>query len=425
MNLDEMVNYARQHSPFYRQHYAHLAPSTYSLDLLPVLEEAQYWAGNEALDTWPVLTGPAEDALVYKTGGSTSRGKLAVFSRQEWQQMFTLFGQRITQQLAPGDRVANLFFAGDLYASFLLVHEALAHVQVTVREFPFSGAVDFATLDQAVEQHHINVLASVPAQLLRYAAHVLEAQRAVPQVSTLLYAGESLFADQLRTLQRAFPNARIASIGYACVDAGLIGFSARDCVLGEHRVFDEQVRVQIVDEQTHDTIEDCDRPGLLVVTNLNRTLMPLLRYPVGDRACWREPPGPQRKFALLGRSAQSQRVHIGVRSLFMSQLDEVLLRLAGTSQWQLRVERFGSLDRFILNWVPEAADSTARPVEQALWEELVGSDRELLQLIDDGQLQFEVRACKASQLSLHPRSGKLRRIIDLRDYGGQCRERQP
>jgi len=416
--FNQLVEHARRHSPFYREHYAQLQCS-YSPATLPLIEESDYWRGNQHLDTWPVLTGSAEGALLFKTGGSTSHGKLSVFSRREWQQMYTLLGQQLSQQLASGDRLANLFYAGDLYASFLLVHEALAHAQVGVWEFPYSGAIDFATLDEGVEQHRINVLASVPVQLLRFAAHVLEQQRTLPGITTLLYAGESLFADQIRTLQRAFPNARIASIGYACVDAGLIGFSSQDCAMGEHRVFDGHVLVQIIDEHSDEVIEECDRRGRLVVTNLCRTLMPLLRYPVGDFACWREPPGRERKFALLGRSSQSQRVHIGLRSLFISQINETVVALAHTSQWQLLIERIGHRDCFVLNWVPEQLDSAANRVSAALFDALIRTDRELLQLIDDGQLQFEVRACKTSELLCHPRSGKLQRIVDRREYGAR------
>ncbi|MFX5046192.1 hypothetical protein ABTC39_20460, partial [Acinetobacter baumannii] len=80
----------------------------------------------------------------------------------------------------------------------------------------------------------------------------------------------------------AFPNARIASIGCACVDAGLIGLSTPDCLADEHRVFEPETIVEIIDEATGEPIDEINRSGMLVVTSLTRTLMPLIRYPVGD-----------------------------------------------------------------------------------------------------------------------------------------------
>ena len=143
-------------------------------------------------------------------------------------------------------------------------------------------------------------------------------------------------------LKTVFPNVRIASIGYASVDAGLIGASSRDCALGEHRAFEPHTLLEIVDELTGEVIEECDRTGLLVVTNLTRRLMPLLRYPVGDRACWREPSTtPMRKFALKGRSAHSQRVRVGSLSLLVDEILLIVQRIAHSDQWQLLIEQDG------------------------------------------------------------------------------------
>ncbi|MFW8695173.1 hypothetical protein, partial [Mesorhizobium japonicum] len=158
----------------------------------------------------------------------------------------------------------NLFFVGDLYASFIFLHDALAHVQTPVSEFPFTGAVDSAVLAESIVAYRINVLAGLPAQMLKFAAWLERQSRILEGVETLLYGGESLFAAQLQTLQRVFPNARIASIGYASVDAGLIGVSTRDCSLGEHRMLERHSVLEIIDEVSGAVIEECNRNGRLV-----------------------------------------------------------------------------------------------------------------------------------------------------------------
>ncbi|WP_177426697.1 MULTISPECIES: hypothetical protein [unclassified Pseudomonas] len=140
-SLEQLLPYIRQHSNFYRKHLQHLPAEGITLKDLPLTNVADYWADSNDLNHWPVLTGNIEDALVFKTGGSTSQGKLTVYSTREWQALVSTFGNSVSSQLKDGDRVANLFFSGDLYASFLFIHDSLAHVKRSICEFPFTGEV--------------------------------------------------------------------------------------------------------------------------------------------------------------------------------------------------------------------------------------------------------------------------------------------
>jgi phenylacetate-CoA ligase len=416
-SLEQLVPYIRQHSNFYRTHLSHLPAKGITLKDLPLTDVADYWADSNDLNHWTVLTGNVDDALVFKTGGSTSQGKLTVYSTSEWQALVSTFGDSVSSQLENGDRVANLFFSGDLYASFLFIHDSLAHVKRSICEFPFTGEVSMDVLADAIDQHRINVLVGVPAQLLRFAAYLTQHHRVLCGVDTLLYGGESLFGPQLAILTQVFPNVRIASIGYASVDAGLIGATSRDCALGEHRVFEPQTLLEIVDELTGEVIDECDRTGLLVVTNLTRRLMPLLRYPVGDRACWCEPgTTPMRKFALKGRSAHSQRVRVGSMSLLIDEMQQIVQRIADTDQWQLRIEHDGYKDIVSVKWVPDAKTVATAPLCRALYEALVAHYPALEHLNHDGLLELRVLSCTLIELKLHPRSGKQMRVLDLRTY---------
>lgn len=305
----------RQHARFYAEHYRALPERGWRWLDLPVIDPANYW--RHALSSWPVLTGPIRDGHMFKTGGSSGDGKLSVFTRAEWSDFVRCFGAALGTRPSPGDRVANLFFAGDLYTSFLFIHGALAQAPVVVCEYPFTGAIEPAALAHAVEQHQINVLACVPAQLMRFASHLWRCGQVLPGVTTILYGGESLFADQIPVLKHSFPNAHIASIGCASVDAGLVGASLPDCALGERRVFDTDTIIEILDEACGLPLEHPGQNGLLVVTSLKRRLMPLIRYPTGDLAAWCEPAGGAgRKFVLRCRASQGRRVRGGTLSLF-------------------------------------------------------------------------------------------------------------
>ncbi|MGQ5524101.1 phenylacetate--CoA ligase family protein [Chitinimonas sp. PSY-7] len=416
--LEHLVQFARQNSPFYADLYRDVPMVGWRIHDLPVIDPAKFWQQSQCLSSWPVLTGPMLDGHVYKTGGSTGDGKLAVYSREEWGDFVRAFGQGVGTQLSPGDRVANLFFAGDLYTSFLFIHGALANSPVPVCEFPFTGAVDTDRLAQAIEVHQINVLGCVPAQLLRFASQLLERGQVLSSVTLVLYGGESLFEEQLPMLSLVFPNARYASVGCASVDAGLIGASTPDCRLGEHRVFDGDVLVEILDEVTGMPIEAVGQVGVLVVTNLQRRLMPMIRYPTGDLAAWCEPAGvAKRKFALRGRASQGHRIRVGYESLFPDEIGNLVKTHLGAAPWQLLIDRANGMDRLTLRVT--ASDGLTAELEEALYTAMLHMYPNLLALIQKNVLRFVIVACSADSLALHPRSGKLLRVVDERSYVAQ------
>jgi phenylacetate-CoA ligase len=426
LELSKLLAFAREHSTYYARHWQDLAPQISTLDQLPPIDPQQYWASSNNLDQWPVLTSTVERALVFKTGGTTSAGKLSVFTREEWQTLVRDFGRHLASQLNPGDRVANLFFVGDLYASFIFIHDALAHETSGITEYPFTGDVDFTLLTDSIRQHRINVLAGVPAQLLTFAS-VLERQgQTLAEVESVLYGGESLFAGQLQMLHRVFPNARIASIGYASVDAGFIGATSRDCALGEHRMLASHSVLEIIDEHTGEVIEECDRTGRLLITNLTRRLMPLIRYPVGDLACWREPAtASMRKFALMGRSMSSQRVRVSSLTLLIDDIDTIIQRNTVSDDWQLVISQSANVDIVCLKWVPEVLKPETTQASTALHNALIERYPLIAQLCADGQLELQVGYCTADELARHPRSGKRQRVVDLRDYAAPRPEQRP
>ncbi|GLR09809.1 AMP-dependent synthetase [Mixta theicola] len=412
-SLEQLVNIARRCSPWYAQHFRHLAMTGWKITDLPIINPDKYWEGGCGLKNWPVLTGPVSDGIVFKTGGTTGAGKLSVYTLNEWRNFVTSFGRSLASQLQPGARVANLFFAGDLYASFLFIHGALSHMEKPVCEYPFTGSVATQALTEQIAMHGITVLAGVPATLLRYASELAEQNLQLPAISTILYGSESLFAEQLRQLATVFPNARVASIGCASVDAGLIGASTPDCLPGEHRVFEPETIIEIVDEVTGEPVDEVDYTGRLVVTNLTRTLMPLIRYPTGDAAAWREPPGsPNRKFVLQGRSSLGHRLRVGYASLFPDEIDTLIGEKVGNCHWQIVIEHSNSCDHLTLRIAFAGNQALADSVLMTLAEK----DHAIEELMAAGQLRLQVEWCGQAELILNSRTGKLQRVIDKRDY---------
>ncbi|SFN74245.1 phenylacetate--CoA ligase family protein [Xenorhabdus japonica] len=407
--LIDLLHHAREHSAYYRELYKSV-PENWTLEDLPLVQPSDYWAHSNDLQKWPVLTAPLEGGHVFKTGGSTSDGRLSVFSQQEWTAFIDSFGQGIARQLKTGDRVANLFFAGDLYTSFIFIHGALSNAPLPILEFPFTCKVEDELLVNNIHLHNINVLAGVPVQLIHLAHYLKDTGQTLPMVETILYGGESLFDSQIAIIRQVFPQARLGSIGCASVDAGLIGYADPECKQGEHRVFGNDTIIEIVDEINHQPITEPGKRGLLVVTNLQRRLMPVIRYPTGDMACWCESEQAGRKFALQGRANQGYRIRFGTLSLFPDDLAAELSQQTELLAWQLELSQKAGQDQIRL------LVASLQAVDIDTIRHRVMTAFPNLDEICTHQNMLEIVQTNIDGMYTHPRSGKLQRVVDLRSY---------
>lgn len=82
----EIVQFARQFSPYYRSLYQHLPEATPDIEQLPVTDTEKHWScaqGNPQND----LTGPFVDGVPLRSGGSTNEPKATYMTRQELRAM--------------------------------------------------------------------------------------------------------------------------------------------------------------------------------------------------------------------------------------------------------------------------------------------------------------------------------------------------
>ena len=415
--LKEIIAQARARAPFYQCLYADL-PAAPSLSMLPIINQELFWQAHQ-LDRTSVLTGPLENGGVFNSGGTTGAPKYSYFSQEEWSAVVALSARCYEAAgLHDGDRVANLFASGNLYASFLFATESMRETKPRVLQFPIGFSPSLAPAAAIIQAFKINVLAGFPAHLLRVIEHIEQEKMEGVHLDRIIYAGEMFSKDQQRFLQEKFPEIQICSAGYASVDAGLIGYADTLCAAGEHRIFDGATIVEIVDEETELPIEQTNVPGRVVFTNLTRRLMPLLRYPTGDRAHWVEPPGhPDRKFQLLGRSQEAARVagySIGVSEA--AAWLEALRDQTGLRQFQLLVTRPDRFDQLTFRLVGDAVEEELAAGAKMLLETLRRARPEIYEDARAGILhEPRVEWIKMDQLVMSERTGKLLRVVDRRN----------
>ncbi|MER5727291.1 phenylacetate--CoA ligase family protein [Streptomyces sp. NPDC002138] len=412
--LSDLIRFARHNSPHYRDLYASLPPHTDRLTDLPVVDQQEFWAANSLHDS-RVLTGPLSEATVYKTGGTTGAPKFSVYTRDEWRTFVTSFGQGLVDAgLRPGHRVADLFYAGELYASFLFVLDSLTHAPVDNVRLPIGGGAPLESTLPTLRDLAAQVLAGTPTTLCRLAEQAMSCGIRLDAVELLLFGGEALFDDQRRLLAAAFPGAEARSVGYASVDAGLLGSPVPGSDTRVHRAFTPYSVVEILDDSSDEPITEPGRPGRVVVTSLFRRLMPIIRYPAGDRAEWTGT-GPGH-FRILGRAEEG--VRVGPVSLYTQDAQEAVAAADTDGHvvgMQLVVRRWDGRDGLVLRLATAAGDDARDALAKAVVAELEAVRPLYPDSVRAGFVHpLTVEWVRHRDLAVNPRTGKLVRVLDER-----------
>lgn len=410
--IEELIQLARKKSPFYQKCYRDI-PNNPKLEDLPVIESHDFWLANNITNN-EVLTGVQDDGIVFKSGGTTGSPKFSFFTREEWELFTQAFGEGMRKGgLKRGEKIANLFYAGDMYASFLFITKSIEKSLSSVVHFPLSGGADFDHIVSSINAFDLNVWAGVPTTMVKLAEYAEKNKLRAPD--KILFGGESLYQDQQEFICSQFPEVQIQSIGYASVDGGLLGFADETCDPQEHRVFSDYTIMEILDEETLKPIIETGKVGKLYLTNLTRSLMPIIRYPVGDRAQWidKNPDGAYRKFKIMGRSEEGARV--GPATVYY---DDISLLLSGYHQhfnikgFQLVVNHFNNRDQLIVRVATSSTDYS----EMMSLEKVIERERSFLKdLADEQQIHpVKVEFTGIKNLAINPRTGKMKRVIDNR-----------
>lgn len=420
--VDEIIRYAREHSPYYRNLYRNL-PAKVSLEDLPVIDQKDFWEHCDARGG-DVATGEQMDGQVLKSGGTTGNPKYSLYSAEEWHAMCEASALVLPRGgLRRGERIANMFYAGGMYASFLYMYSMCCLSPAKPIVYNLSGNSDVSELAETIREHRITTLAGLPSLLMRLIACIGEGHAEEYAVDTVYFAGETMFEDQKEKLRRTFGRElSFRSVFYASNDGGPIGYFAKDCGFNEHRVLSDLTYVELIDPDTGEVISDMNRRGLIVITSRFKTLIPLIRYPAGDYGEWTEPEGnPDRRFRLLSRTNIAARA--GYVTLYPQDVAEVLKECGLTYFAYQIIVRRRERDRFVfLIAVGEGSRKMSKEgtgADTGRFLQALYRKRTLLaDALADGTLdEPEVVWCSPQELIYNKRTGKLKTVIDERFKG--------
>jgi phenylacetate-coenzyme A ligase PaaK-like adenylate-forming protein len=408
--LRALVATARAGSPF---HAARLAgvrvEGRADLAAVPLLTK-DAWAAASPPHAEAALTRPLAAAYVFRSGGSTGDPKFSCFAHDEFAASMAQFTRSYTAAgLRPGDRVANLFAAGGLYASFVFVGRMLEALGCV--SFPYTAAAAPEVVADGCARFGIDVLLGFPSWLLQVAP-ALEARGV--RIRKIFYAGEHLHADDRARLRAVLGAEIIASAGYGAVDSGLMGYQCEAMAGGEHHLLSDHSYLEVVHPETLAPVPDGEE-GLLLVTNLDRHLHPVLRYRIGDLA--RLLPGAcacgrtADRFELLGRGDDALR--LGYATVTRA---ELLAAFAGepglTSAVQLVKRRAEGREALVVR-VEVPAPAAVPGLGERLAALALAAKPDLAKLVAAGSLApLAVEVLPTGAIPRVPVTGKFRGTVD-------------
>lgn len=410
-SLNEIITYTREHSKYYAELYKDL-PLDVTLEELPLIHQNDFWEHCDK-EGGTVATRPQTDGQVFKSGGTTGDPKYSLYSAQEWETLCECSGAVLTKGgLKNGAKVANLFYAGGMYASFLYTYSMLYFAPAKTIMYNLSGNLSIEEIVHSILDHHINCIAGLPSILTKIVSYITEHQLTGFVVDTIYFAGETLYQDQRDRISKTFGREiEFRSLFYASNDGGPIGYFTKDCGFNEHRVMTDLCIMELIDSDTGEVIHEMNRPGTIYITSLFKTLIPLIRYPAGDLGEYVEPEGvSDRKFRILGRSDVAARA--GYVTIYPQDIGRIL-NTCGIEYFAYQIIVTHNIrDQFLFKIAVPHKDAC----NTELFLETLYKERPLIKdALNDLTIEAPiVEWCNTSDLEYNARTGKLKIIIDKR-----------
>ncbi|MEA5115809.1 MAG: aldehyde dehydrogenase family protein [Geobacteraceae bacterium] len=419
--LNRVLHVARMKSPFYRdrlplQPLAGLA----ELSAIPVLEQGDFRSHLPPYGEG-LLTGQLGNSISFSSGGTSGKPKFVYRTMAETRRNARGMAKSMALNLiGEGDIVANLFFAGNMWASFVSVNMALEEIGAHV--LPIGGHVPMENIISFLRSFKVDAALSIPSVLVGIAQYVEKHGITDLSIRKIGYGGEHMPEATRRYVASVLNTELIRSASYAINDTGVAGYQCAHCTGSVHHVNEDLHILEIVDPETRRPLLPGEA-GDIVLTNIDRTLMPVIRYNVGDRGRMVEGGCPcgrtTRRFELLGRSDEV--VVIGADNVSIDAIAACVEQVPGLSQYfaiygktkngmDLLAVRVESLEQLAET---EKSALSGKLVETILREKPVIAANFVSGVI----ARPEVTVLAPGELPRNPRTGKIKRVVEERHAG--------
>jgi phenylacetate-coenzyme A ligase PaaK-like adenylate-forming protein len=332
-SLRGFLQYVYERSPFYHKFWQNMEwPSVHHFEdrddknflrQIPLLSKHIFYRHTPPDSQEIFTTKYPHNPIIFSSGGSTGRPKYSYFTTEEFDRIAqALAEQYLISGLSAQDVVANLFVAGHLWSSFLVIDRAINKIGVT--NLPIGGHLGVEEMIKYILAFKPTALFGLPSSLTALLNHCLEHEIQF-SVAKIFYAGEHIAPSMVNNFMKHWGVMSIHSAGYASVDAGILAYQCNCQTGGLHHVFSDLILLELITPRG-ELIERPLQEGEIVATALYRKLMPIVRYRTGDLGKYVEKPcACGRKdivFELTGRC--DDRLQIGGSRISVQDIGKLL-----------------------------------------------------------------------------------------------------
>lgn len=418
LRLNAFLRYCRKHS----EYYSEVLPDK-DLKSLAELSELPVLVPDVLKSKIPpkgegILTAPLGYSISFGSGGTTGDPKYIHRTNIENHKNAELIGKGYALSIFDKDDiVANLLFAGNMWASFLSHNEAIEATGAHV--LPIAGNIAMTDMISAIRAFKPTGVVTIPSVMLSLAEYVENHHLDDIRIPKVVTGGEHLFPDAKAYIAKVLHTEKFASTGYLSNDTGCIGFQCECCSGPVHHIHEDYCIMEVVDPETNMPVPDGEE-GKILVTNFNRRLMPLIRYDIGDMgriltrrcSCGRQ----VKLMELLGRSDDT--VIIGGGNIQLDSIAQVISKYEQLSyHFRMVAELEDCKDKLTIEveTVKHMSQEEYENLARQVYDTLLVEKHEFANFMKTGSIIPPViKVVAPDTLPRNPRTGKLKQVIDKR-----------
>jgi len=420
--LNTLVQSVRTKSPFYKKRLPEREMKSLSeFSKIPVLKQ-QDLRENLPPHNQGFITKPLSDAYVFTSGGTTGDPKFTFYSNDDIKTQAHLCAKGLyLPGIRSGSRAANMMNAGNLWASFTFVNKALELCGCLT--LPIAAQTGVEASVNYIRLFNVNAAIGIPSFFISLADYCEGHKITDVNIEILATGGEQIYPDTKKYISKILGVKKFISAGYSSNDTGLIGFNCENLEGSIHHIHEDSVHIEIVDPETGKLVKD-GKAGKIIVTCLNRYLMPLIRYDIGDMGrilkdkctCGRK----LKLLELLGRSDDTliiagYNITPSVISKLISHFDELSYHF----QVIAANEQVKDVLKINIETKVDMTDIEKKKIEKRFMDYLMQEEKALDFLVKTkGTHPPVISITNPGTLPRNPKTGKLKQVIDKRNDVG-------
>lgn len=410
--IQEIVDFCKKRVLFYAEKLKDInVRSVSDFEKIPIISKDDY-IPNTPPNSSKMLSGKSDKCFLFSTGGTTSNPKYVVRDFKDFEsQCMDYIGLDVNKN----DTVINLFMPG-IWGIFTSANITL--MKLGCKIIPYGGSnlndESYKAIVKLIEDFNVNFLIGVPSTIISVISHLKKENKleAIKKINKIFCLGEMVTESMMDYFKSNLPSARVKS-KYGLMESAGIGYQCKYIGGNNYHVFPDRY-VEIIKDSSR------AKEGSVVVTTLNKRLVPLLRYKTGDVGTLRNTKckcGAKYILQINGRG--DDEVIFASIHLSINFISAVIDRIGGgcSQIFQIILTKKNELDLI------EVKIESEIPIEKAeiskitdkLFEEFCKEIPDILDAIKSRKIEgFLINIVNPGNISRLGSSGKIKKIIDLR-----------